>query len=253
MDTKEKFNPTEFAQKKAQEMAEKFSEPEEETVTEDEEVQDEPVEVEDEVEEEQDTEPVEEVQEEVELDVAAIDDESEAVAALKKELARVKGKLRQKVEVVTPAHISLDAIDSHTESKEITPAEVRLFTAWRNEALEDLIDEHPKYKSDPRQWELFKQELQDRVPELEYAKRHNIPITKKFFKERLTRVHRAISDNTVSARNAGKAELLKAQSTAQVMAAGSKKGEIPRPVKAAPRRLFPKKSNSLDAWVAKKK
>jgi len=245
---KERFNAAEFAQTKAKEMAEKFATKDEPAIEETEETQEESPEVE---QAEEVSQPVEEQTEESEPEVV-----SDEVAALKKELARVKGKLRDRPEVEeATVDMNLTEIVPTTlgaKSTVITPAEARLFTAWRDEALEELIEENPQYLTNPNAWKQFEAEYKDRIPELEYANKHKVPITKKFFKERLIRVHRAVSDDTSSERDAGKAELLKAQSAAQVMGAGSKKGEVTTPVQEA-RRLFPKKNDSLDSWITKKK
>ena len=238
------FDAAGFAQAKAREMAEKFAEKPEEEV---EEAPQEP------------TEAVEEEQPEVveapvtEEPTEAVATDSLEVAALKKELARVKAKLREP-EVQETFATDLAEIKptfEEDETVEVTSAEARLFTSWRDEALEELLTEHPEYSQDAKAWARFQAEYKDRVPELVYAKQNNVPVTKKLFKERLTRVHRAINDGTLQAKSDGKAELLKAQSAASIMASGSKKGEVMTSVKA-PRRLFPKPSAGLDAWVSKK-
>ena len=173
--------------------------------------------------------------------------------ALLKEITRLKADRR-----VDSVKIELDEIaptieEAAEETEEVTPAEARLFTAWRNEALEELVEKHPQYKTDPKLWERFAQEYSERVPELVWAKRNKVSVGKSLFRERLQRVHRALQDNTDNAREEGKKELLKAQSAADVMGAGAAKGSQPSPEKPAPKKHFiPRNAGGFDSWLTKK-
>jgi len=180
-----------------------------------------------------------------------IDEPTERERALLKELARVKAKNRQE-----KVDIKLDEISSTVEddeAMEVTKAEARVFTSWRQEALEDLVAKNPQYKKSPKLWAKFLEEYKDRVPELVWAKRNNVPVTKSLFKERLTKIHNSILGSSTSAREAGKKELMKAQSAASVMGAGAGKSSQPaEKTKTNQRKVLPRVNNSLDSWISKK-
>lgn len=175
---------------------------------------------------------------------------SEREQALLKEIARLKKGRREE-----SADVRLGEIAPTTEGEEaedVTPAEARLFTAWRDEALEELVEKYPQYKTSPKLWSQFQREYADRVPELAWAKKNGVPVSKSLFRERLMRVHKAVQDETETAREAGKKDLLKAQSAAAAMAAGSAKSSTPGTGKPLPKKnmLRPSKGG-LEAWITK--
>lgn len=172
--------------------------------------------------------------------------------ALLREITRLKAKNRE-VEVKT----ELGEIEPTTQEKaddkvDVTTAEARLYTAWRNEALEDLIEKHPEYKTDPKLWERFTKEYTERVPELVWAKRSGVPVSKSLFRDRLSRIHRALQDDTGRAKEEGKKELLKAQSAASVMGAGAAKSSQPKTKKPAKKPFIPRNKGGLESWINKK-
>ena len=235
----EGVNLHDFAQQKAREMQEKLQPKEEEEPTE--EATEEDVEA---IEEEVDEPEVEEPKEEV-------IDQSSKEQALLKEIARLKaGRREEKIklelsDIATTADIE--------ESVDVTKAEALVYNAWRNEALEEFVTLHPEYTTNPKLKERFETEYAERLPELVYAKRHNLSVTKKFFKDRFERIHKAVSDSRISAKEDGKKELLQAQSAASVMAAGSGKSEgqdgKPKPVK---KNLLLQNRGGLNSWLSKK-
>lgn len=239
----EVFNAHDFAQKKAREMAEKLKPKEEEEEVEN------PVEEQEEATEEEETidEPVEEEEEKQEEVVEGTEKER----ALLREIARLKADRREEKQKLELSEIT--PTSDTEESVDVTKAEALVYNAWRNEALEEFVDKYPEYTTNPKAKERFETEYAERLPELVYAKRHNIPVTKKFFKDRFDRIHKAVSDSTVSAKESGKKELLKAQSAASVMAAGSGKGDgqdgTPKPAK---KNLLLLKKGGLDSWISKK-
>lgn len=171
-------------------------------------------------------------------------------SALLREIARLKADRRE--QRVENSLGDIAATVEETEHEDVTPAEARLFTAWRNEALEEFTDKNPKYKTDPKLWERFSQEYSDRVPELVFAKRKGIPVTKALFKDRLHRVHLSLGEETSQAREEGKRELLKAQSAAAVMGAGAAKGSTPTEKLAPKKLLFSRNGGGFDAWKKNK-
>ena len=237
----ESFNAHDFAQKKAREMAEKLKPKEEEEV-------EEPVEEQEEATEEEEAidEPVEEEEKQEE-----VVEGTEKERALLREIARLKSDRREEKQKLELSEIT--PTSSEEESIDVSKAEALVYSAWRNEALEEFVDKHPEYTTNLKAKERFETEYAERLPELVYAKRHNIPVTKKFFKDRFDRIHKAVSDSTISAKESGKKELLKAQSAASVMAAGSGKSEgqdgKPKPAK---KNILLQKSGGLNSWLSKK-
>jgi len=178
---------------------------------------------------------------------------SERESALLKEISRLRASKREESFTTHLDEIPPTVEEAQEETMEVTPAEARLFTAWRNEALEELFEKYPKYRTDARAWENFVKEYSDRVPELTVAKRNKTSVTKSLFRERMERVHRSLEDGSSSAREEGKKELLKAQSAASVMGAGAAKGSQPNPEAPAQRKhLLPKKSGGFESWITKK-
>ena len=178
---------------------------------------------------------------------------SERERALLKEVTRLKAERRATAVETNLGEFTSTAEDSEEEEMEVTRAEARLFTAWRNEALEELLEKYPQYKTDSRSWERFTKEYSDRVPELIIAKRDKIPVTKTLFKERLERVHRSLEDGSVKAREEGKKELLKAQSAAVVMSAGAHKSSQTDQEKSAPKKkILIQNKGGFESWINKK-
>jgi len=205
-------------------------------------------------EEEQET-PAEEPEEVIEeVEEKQEDSMSERERALLKEITRLKADRRESAVKIDLGEITPTVTEPEEEEKaEVTPAEARLFTAWRQEALEELIEKHPQYKTDPKLWERFTQEYSERLPELVWAKRNKVSVNKSLFKERLERVHKSISDGTDSAREEGKKELLKAQSAASVMGAAAVKGTQSSSKKPAQKkRILPRKVGGFESWITKK-
>lgn len=245
-----KVTTTELAAKKANEMREFFSK-KEEPKEEEEETQEEPSEEsEEEVVEDPVEEKTEEPTEEKEEEKPQEETKTKREAALEREIARLKAdrresRVEQHLEEITPTV-------EEEEEAEVTKAEARLFTAWRNEALSDLHKKFPKYTTDPKLWEKFVEEYEDRIPDLVYAKRKNIPITKEFFSERLMRVHKSVSDEKAQAKEEGKKEVLKTMSTATLMGAGSQSSQKTIPKVSAKKSLYQRPSSSLADWITKK-
>lgn len=243
------FNATEFAQNKAREMKEKLEKPQEEEVAEEApEPQDEPVETPEEI-------PEEEVIQEEKVEEEISDRERQLLEeqrALKRELARAKSLNREQRLKLELPEISTN-IEEEEESVKVTKAEAALYNGWREEALEKFVETHPEYTTNPRLKKAFEQECRDRLPELMYAKRNNVPVTPKLFKERFDRIHRAVSDTKSVAMEEGKSELLQAQSSALVMAAGAVKGvDQNEKEQPKPKNILFKKSGDLTAWLSKK-
>ena len=244
-----KFSASEFATKKASEMRERFAEKEETPA--------EPQEPSIETPEEElpvvpdEVLPVEMATEEplAEEEPPAVEPQTPKEKALLKEIARLKEDRRE-------ARTNLGEVVptvQEDEQAEVTKAEARLFTAWRDEAFDEIQTKYPQYKTNPKLLERFVDEYQDRIPDLMYAKRKNVPVTKAFFMERLMRVHRAITDPTAQAKEDGKKEALKTISDATFMSAGSQGGQrINTPAPTAKRPLFQKPSSSLSDWITEK-
>ena len=170
--------------------------------------------------------------------------------ALLRELSRVKQLNRAAVVEPKLGGIVPNAEDEAPKAK-ITPALAAVYTAWRDEALEEFVEKHPKYKTDPKLWERFSREYSELVPEIVHAERNKIPVTKALFKERIRKVHRSLGEDVSNEREEGKKELLKAQSAAAIMASGASKGSMPG-AKAAPKKtLFPRNASGFDAWKTK--
>ena len=248
METKQEeksFNATEFAQRKAKEMQEKLTQkPELEEVESSETPQDEPVEVEKPQEEEVIPEEATEMSERERQLV-------EETQALKRELARAKGERREQALKIELPEVSAN-FEEEEKGVQVTKGEVALYSGWREEALEKFLDVHPEYTSNPRLKKAFEQECKDRLPELVYAKRNNIPVTPKLFKERFDRVHRSISDQKGKAMEEGKKELLQAQSAASVMGAASGKSSAVGGTEKPKSKFLFKKSAGLQDWLVKK-
>lgn len=205
--------------------------------------------------EETPTEPVEEVEEPVEeeeKEEPKEDSVSDRERALLKEITRLKSDRRAESVKIELGEIT-PTVEEVEETADVTPAEARLFTAWRNEALEEIVEKYPQYKTDPKLWERFTQEYSERVPELVWAKRNKVPVSKSLFKERLARVHHSLQDNTDRAREDGKKELLKAQSAASVMGAGAAKSSQSDRDKPAQKKPFiPRSKGGFESWITKK-
>ena len=173
METKQEeksFNPTEFAQRKAKELQDKLASSQEEPQ---EELQSEEPEPSEEPQDEPQTQEEEVVQEETQEMSDRERKLLEESQALKKELARVKGDRReQKLKVELP-DMSVSEQDEDSTVK-VTKAEKALYQGWREEALENFLETHPEYTTNPRLKKAFEQDCQDRLPELEYAKRYNL-------------------------------------------------------------------------------
>lgn len=250
------FNAADFAQKKASELLLKFK-PKEEVVEAASDLGEQKIEevVEPQIKEETEGEEViesEKEEEEVEAEEALTPKE----AALMKEIVRLKAERReenQEVRIETQLGEVIPTVEEK-ETTDISPAEARLFTAWRDEALEELIEENPQLGTSPKLWEQFKQEYDERVPELAFAQKKKIPVTKKFFKERLNRVYRSVVPDPQSSKEEGKKELLKTQSAAAIMAASAKKGQGEGGTELQPKRkvILLKRDHSLMDWLPKK-
>jgi hypothetical protein len=192
----------------------------------------------DEVKEEESTETEEEVKEEsVEED--SKDEEPKETPrelALRKEVERLKADRRER---------KIDSnfvVQEKEEEATITRAEARLFESWRAEVLDEFLDKNPEYRENEDLWSSFVREYEDRVPEVQYAEKKKIPITKQLFKERMNSIHRSLGMDTVKAKEEGKKELLKTQSTASVYASGSGTGEK---TQATPKTAYSQRERSF--------
>jgi len=203
-------------------------------------------------------EPKEEVEETPVASEEAVEEQvttgvSERESALLKEITRLKADRRTAVVETNLGDFAPTVDEEPEEQMDVTPAEARLFTAWRNEALEEVLEKYPQYKTDLKSWERFSKEYSDRVPELTVAKRDKIPVTKALFKDRMERVHRSLEDGSSKAREEGKKELLKTQSAAAVMGAGAAKASQPdseKPIQK--KRLLVRNNGGLQNWLTKK-
>lgn len=167
----------------------------------------------------EETETKEEESEEIEEAKEEEDSSKKVIDALRKENDRLKADRRErKIE-------STFSVKEEEEETKITRAEARLFESWRSEELENFLSTHPQYRDNEDLWSDFVKEYEDRLPEIQYAEKRKIPITKQLFKDRMNSIHRSLGLETDKAKEEGKKELLKAQSSASVYSSGSGAGE----------------------------
>lgn len=177
---------------------------------------------------------------------------SERENALLKEISRLK-KGRREEPVDTKLDEIVPTVQEEQEAADVTPAEARLFTSWRDESLAELIEAYPQYSNDPKLWARFLQEYSERVPEVVMAKRNKLSITKSLFKDRLMRVHKALGESTDRSREEGKKDLLKAQAAASVMGAGNARSSAPGAAKPKAKENFLRRTpGGMESWKTKK-
>jgi len=211
--------------------------------------------VEEEIEETENPTPTEEEteapEEEKEAEVKDVEGETPRERALRQELARVK-KQNREARRLSP----LEAKATEEEEEEqatVTRSEAIVYNSFQDNALAEFLESHPAYAENDEAWGAFMAEFEDRVPLVEWARRKKQPLTEKLIKERLESIHRSLGSDAQTAKEEGKRELLKAQSAAAVMSAGSSTGgKAPEPTNK-PKPLFTKRDNSLSSWITKKK
>lgn len=128
-------------------------------------------------------------------------------------------------------------------------AELRVFESLRDDAFQEFLETNPQYKENETTWQKFLSEYQDRVSELEYAKRKKVPVTKRLFKERLESIHKALVGSDVI-KEEGKKELLQRQSEAQILGAAANSGnEVEMGKKPERQRILPKPGHGFSDWI----
>lgn len=191
--------------------------------------------------------PVEEKKEEISSEVKeeqkpveTIDDYKSIAEARLKEIERLKADKRS-VRSFNPI--------AETNNDKYTKAELRVFESLREDAFQDFLDANSQYRENDTLWEKFLGEYQDRISELDFAKRKNVPVTKRLFKERLESIHRSIG-GVENLKEEGKKELLRSQSEAQILGAASGSGEnVDLGNKPSRDRILPKKGHGFQDWI----
>lgn len=195
----------------------------------------------------------EETQEEIkkEPEVKDVEGETPKERALREEVTRLK-KERREARQLVPLESKAD--DEPIDEVQVTKSEALVYNSFQQEALDEFLEAHPHYNDDEDQWKSFMAENEDRVPLVDYAKKKGVPLTKKLIRERLDSIHRALGADVQGAKEEGKKELLRTQSAAQIMAAGSKGGHEVQPEKQPVKQnRFKKSDTGLESWLSKKK
>lgn len=167
--------------------------------------------------------------------------EVERLRAKNKE-AGIEEKKDRELEPLTPP--------AGESTQEITKGEAVLYNSWQQEVLDEFLEQNPQYAKSDAQWQKFQSEFHDRISLIEAAKRANRPLTKRFIRERLESIHRAIKDDA-SVREEAKKDFAKSQSLAKLAGAGNVSGERQQGFVPERRRILPKSNSGLKAWVSK--
>lgn len=220
-------------------------------VTEDdrkEEVVEETQDVVEEVETQEASEPQEVVEEAVDDTLQEVGGETPRERALRLEVTRLKAQRRQAR--------SLDLVkgeDVGDELVSVSKAEAIVLNAFQQDAFDEFLEKYPEYNNNDEAWDMFMEEFSDRIPVTTLAKRKGVPVTKKFIREHLEKIHGSLGLDMSSAMEDGKRDLLKSQAAARIAGSASVNGEVAsgtaQPVK---RSLFKQTSNSLASWASKK-